>query len=134
MEMKIKHLEFIQNTILRMASNSFFLKGWTVTIIVGIFIFADSTNNDSRYLYIVLLPIICFWVLDGFYLYQEKLFRQLYNKVKNTNENLIDFSMDTSTVKSEVQTWRNTVISKTLNIFYLPLLVLVIIAILFAYS
>lgn len=134
MEMKIKHLEFIQNTILRMASNSFFLKGWTVTIIVGIFIFADSTNNDSRYLYIVLLPIICFWVLDGFYLYQEKLFRQLYNKVKDTNEDLIDFSMDTSTIKSEVQTWGSTVISKTLNIFYLPLLVLVIIAILFAYS
>lgn len=132
--MKIKHLEFIQNTILRMASNSFFLKGWTVTIIVGIFIFADSTNNDSRYLYIVLLPIICFWVLDGFYLYQEKLFRQLYNKVKDTNEDLIDFSMDTSTIKSEVQTWGSTVISKTLNIFYLPLLVLVIIAILFAYS
>ena len=27
-----KHLEFVQNAVTRMASNSFLLKGWTVTI------------------------------------------------------------------------------------------------------
>ena len=37
MEAKLKHLEFIQNTINRMARNSFLLKGWMVTIVVGLF-------------------------------------------------------------------------------------------------
>ncbi len=32
MEQKIKHLEFIQAAINRMAGNSFLLKGWTVTL------------------------------------------------------------------------------------------------------
>ena len=36
MEQKIKHLEFIQTTINRMAGNSFLLKGWTVTLTGGL--------------------------------------------------------------------------------------------------
>ena len=37
MEKKLKHLEFIQNAINRMASNSFIIKGWCITLIVGLF-------------------------------------------------------------------------------------------------
>jgi len=37
MENKIKHLEMIQGVINRMASNSFALKGWAVTLVSGIF-------------------------------------------------------------------------------------------------
>jgi hypothetical protein len=32
-EAKLKHLEFIQNTISRMAHNSFLLKGWAITML-----------------------------------------------------------------------------------------------------
>ena len=35
--MKLKHLEFIQGIITRMANNSFMLKGWAVTLVAGIF-------------------------------------------------------------------------------------------------
>ena len=31
---KIKHLEMVQDVIKRMASNSFILKGWAVTLVV----------------------------------------------------------------------------------------------------
>ena len=37
MENYRKHLEIIQGVINRMASNSFSLKGWAVTLVVGIF-------------------------------------------------------------------------------------------------
>jgi hypothetical protein len=37
MENKIKHLEFIQSTVGRMASNLFLLKGWTITLIAAVF-------------------------------------------------------------------------------------------------
>lgn len=38
-EAKICHLEMIQNVITRMNSNSFLLKGWSITIFVGLFTF-----------------------------------------------------------------------------------------------
>lgn len=34
---KQRHLEFLQLAINRMASNSFILKGWNITLIVGLF-------------------------------------------------------------------------------------------------
>lgn len=36
----LKHLEFIQYIINRMAKNSFLLKGWTVTIVAAFFALA----------------------------------------------------------------------------------------------
>ena len=36
MENKYKHMDYIQSAISRMASNSFYLKGWNVTIIAAI--------------------------------------------------------------------------------------------------
>ena len=39
MDKKLKHLEMVQGVINRMASNSFMLKGWAVTLVAGIFAF-----------------------------------------------------------------------------------------------
>jgi len=93
MENKYKHMDYIQSAISRMASNSFYLKGWNVTIIAAIVAlsFKESALN------------IVFWVLDAYYLKQEKLFRELYNKVsKISDDNLVDFSMNTSEFKEKV--------------------------------
>ncbi len=46
-EKKLKHLEFIQNTITRMANNSFLLKGWTITV-VGALIGLNKDGLDSK--------------------------------------------------------------------------------------
>ena len=46
---------------------------------------------------------VVFWFLDAYYLKQEKLFRELYNKVSQiSDDNLIDFSMNTSEFKEKV--------------------------------
>jgi hypothetical protein len=34
-ESELKHLEFIQGVIARLANNSFLLKGWSVTLVAG---------------------------------------------------------------------------------------------------
>ena len=47
MENKIKHLEMLQNTITRMSGNSFLLKGWTVTLMTGIFVLSDKDSNPG---------------------------------------------------------------------------------------
>ena len=43
MEKKLKHLEFIQGAVGRMASNLFLLKGWTITLIAALFALAAKS-------------------------------------------------------------------------------------------
>lgn len=79
MENKLKHLEMIQGIINRMASNSFALKGWSVTLVAGIFALSSKDANEIYFL-IAYIPIIVFWFLDAYYLLQERLFRSLYGE------------------------------------------------------
>ena len=115
-------MEIIQSTISRMASNSFALKGWAVTLVAGIFVLA-SKDADKTYFLIAYVPIIVFWALDAYYLLQERLFRALYNLVINLEEDEINFSMDISS--KEFHAKRNNyfdcLISKTGLWFYIPL-------------
>jgi len=95
MENKRKHLEFIQGAINRMAGNLFFLRGWTITLITALLaLFIKGTNSD--YVSIIYFLIIIFWILDGYFLAQERLFRALYDHVRTLDEKDIDFSMNTS--------------------------------------
>ena len=62
MENYRKHLEIIQGVINRMASNSFSLKGWAVTLVAGIFTLVEK-NTERMYFLIVYIPILMFWGL-----------------------------------------------------------------------
>lgn len=44
-EKKLKHLEFIQDMISRMAKNSFALKGWAVTLVAALFALAAKETK-----------------------------------------------------------------------------------------
>jgi len=100
MEKQVKHLEMIQAVIERMGNYSFLIKGWSVTLVAAIF---ALTSRDIPKMFVLLafFPALVFWILDGFYLWQERLFRSLYDHVRRLNENQIDFSMDTSPVSKE---------------------------------
>lgn len=117
MEAKLKHLEIIQDVINRMANNSFLLKGWSIVLVSALFALAAKDSN-KLYIYLAYFPTIAFWVLDGYFLRQEKLYRKLYDKVRNTDDSKIDFSMDTSSVTKQVSAWSEVVFSKTLSIFH----------------
>ncbi|AMJ40927.1 hypothetical protein [Anaerotignum propionicum] len=119
---KIRYLEMIQGIINRMANNSFMLKGWAVTLVAGIFALA-SKEADKSYFLIAYVPIIIFWGMDSYYLFQERLFRSLYNKVRNLESNKIDFSMKAT--KEEFNEKNNqylcVLFSPTELWFYFPL-------------
>ncbi len=125
MESKLKHLEFIQQVITRMAANSFLLKGWTVTLVVGLFAFANIKDMNSRYILLAFIPAIFFWVLDGYFLQQERKYRDLYKKVSVKAANAIDFSMDVSSFKYHLI---GAIFSATLLIFYGPILFVIYLA------
>jgi len=114
---KRKHLEMLQGVITRMATNSFQLKGWSVVLVSALFALAAG-DSQRLFVYLAYFPAIAFWVLDGYFLRQERLFRKLYDRVRLMDEAEVDFSMRTSVVDGEVDSWAGAVFSKTLLIFH----------------
>ncbi len=124
-EKKLKHLEMIQNVINRLSNNSFSLKLKAFVFVAVVF---GLTIKDIHinYVWLTLLPTLAFWGLDGFYLKQEKLYRSLYDKVRQTSENDIDFSMDVSSVKCSEKRWISVCISWTILGFHLPIFIFIV--------
>lgn len=117
MQQKHAHLEMIQAIINRMATNSFHLKGWSVTLVAALFALA-AKDSTHVFVYLAYFPAFAFWLLDGFFLHQEKLFRALYDHVRELPDNQIDFSMDTAFVRESVHTWPDVIFSKTMLLFH----------------
>ena len=116
---KIQHLQMILGIINRMASNSFALKGWTVTLVVGVYAFWGQQSNKKLFL-IAYIPIIAFWLLDSFYLLQERQFRKLYNAVHQLEGYGINFNLERK--PGTLVAYYRSVISHTEILFYIPLI------------
>ena len=118
MEAKPKHLEFIQGVVNRLATNSFRLKGWTVVLLSALVVLLVR-ESQMEIAPVALGPIIVFWGLDGYFLWQERLFRALYDHVRQLEEGEIDFSMDVEPFRAlRGRTWLGATFSKTLIGFY----------------
>lgn len=125
-ECMFKEIDIIQSIISRMASNSFFIKGWALTLVVGSLILRNENSFG-----IALIPIVIFWILDAYFLRQERLFRKLYSWVIKNRMNSEEFlfEMNTSRFASSVDNIFQTMFSITLLLFYGSQLSLVIILI-----
>ena len=107
----------IQGIINRMASNSFLLKGWSVTLISALFALAAKDSNQF-FLYLAYFPCAAFWCLDGYFLWQERMYRKLYKDVTKKDIESIDFDMNAVKFKDEVDSWFSTCFSPTLRLFH----------------
>jgi hypothetical protein len=126
MQNKHKHLEFLHGAINRMAGNLFLLKGWTITLIAALFALSAKDSNKA-YALIAYFPAFVFWILDGYFLSQERRFRSLYDYVRNRDESLIDFSMDTSRFKDDFKnSWVGAMFSRTLMIYYFSMMLIML--------
>ena len=125
MSSKHAHLDMIQGVVNRLSHNSFLLKGWCVLLVSAMFALA-AKDSQILFVYLAYFPAISFWMLDGYFLHQERLFRKLYDKVRVLSEEDIDFSMNTKTVKNQVDPWSAVTLSKTLLAFHGVLIVSVL--------
>ena len=116
LQAKIAHLGFIQAIITRMGVNSFLLKGWSVTLVAAIFALA-AKQADRRFVLLAFFPIAIFWLLDAFFLHQEKLFRRLYELVALGEVDSDQFTLDPKGLKG-VPGIISVFFSKTLRLFY----------------
>ena len=123
MEAKLKHLEMIQGTINRLAADSFRMKGWTVILVSALLVLL-AREGRVEFAWIGFVPVLAFWGLDGYFLRQERLFRDIYDLVRGSCESKINFSMDTSAFK---RTWWSATCSITLIPFYGALILVILV-------
>lgn len=131
-----KELDMIQSIINRMARNSFLIKGWTITLIVVTMLIKAAPDRFWGIL-LATIPLFMFWILDGFFLNQEKLYRNLQNwimqnrlySVPPQKDNKIRrwFNMNASTFTDKTTGWLRVTFSKTLALFYGGILSLVVV-------
>ena len=128
---KLKHLEFIQNVITRMNTNSFQIKGWAITIVSASLALYAATKNEC-FILVGVFPSLIFWFLDAYYLTQERKFRGLYNDVAGVSEKPIDLKLfamrpDLYTKeKSKKYGYWNVFWSTTIWKLYLPIIIMLI--------
>ncbi len=118
-EKVVKHLEMTQAVINRLGRNSFLLKSWSMTILVAAMVLIGKEGEQNSYVALILfLPVVGFWILDGYFLWQERLFRQVYEEIRQQDDT--DFKMDLGKHKNKPKcSWVASIFSVTLIIFYL---------------
>ncbi|MHA2001120.1 MAG: hypothetical protein ACTSVU_03415 [Promethearchaeota archaeon] len=121
-QLNIEELKLIQKIIDRMGSNSFKIKGWAITLIVGTLILKSSSET----ILIAFLPLIVFWILDAFYLQHEQKFRNLYRQIVEGNppDGYIQLSLDTS--KVDVDSLIKQMFSTTIGLLYGVICILIL--------
>ena len=122
MEAKLKHLEFIQNIITRMANNSFLLKGWCITV-VGAIIGLNKDGVDWKVTMLAIFLTLMFWILNGYFLSKERYFRKRYDEIREKKPEEIDFKMQLDGNKTSYMNWFVSTTSITLLIYYVTILV-----------
>lgn len=118
-EKVIKHLEMTQGAINRLGGNSFLLKSWSMTALVAAMVLMARQDVPNPYLALTLIvPIAGFWILDGYFLWQERLFRRVYDEVRQQDDT--DFEMGVMKHRSAPTcSWIASIFSVTLVMFYL---------------
>ena len=120
----VEHIKLIQPIISRMSSSSFTVKGFMLTI--QALLLGFTFNKEIWQINIVLFFMtILLALLDMFYLWQERLYRCLYDKIRLSDKT--DFSMNTKEFK-KIKRYMATIKSVAIWPFYSGLLVINIIS------
>jgi hypothetical protein len=117
-----KYLEMIQAVIARLASNSFILKGWSVTLVSGLIGFAGR-QREAQVVLLALLPAITFWMLDAYYLAQERQQRELFSRARDGGSPAYTFDVPSLKGKD----WLDAVRDSTVCGLHGPLVVLTVV-------
>lgn len=100
---KVKHLEFIENIIKRMAENSLSMKKFCVATNSSIFIIAFKGEVEKfstfELLFVAFILTVIFACIDAYYLSLERHFRNFYIDVNSRSE--IDYSIGENGKASE---------------------------------
>ena len=121
-----KEIDLIQGCINRMAQNSFMLKGWALTIFAGVTAFTKAQNfsDPVTLIFTTIVPFVCFWLLDTFFLQTEKKYRKMYEEMLiKRKANNTDGQYYLNPRRFKVECFLKVMFSITMVLFYgIPLL------------
>lgn len=126
----IKHLDYVQSAISRMADTSFRIKGLAITIVsafVGIYV----KTGDDYFLWALIFPLVLFWFLDSYYLQQERKLRAIYDILIGKEHHFgfkirkLDIPLDK--IKGCRYNLFSVMVSKTERCFYFGMIMLILI-------
>ncbi len=75
------HLGMLQGVITRLASNSFYVKGWSVTVTGALLALAAREDLFGMAL-VAMVPVLAFWAMDTNFLALEAQYRQLFDQAR----------------------------------------------------
>lgn len=93
-EILLKEIDLIEECIKRMASNSFLLKGWAVTILSVLIGLTANTDDWKFGSGLAILVCLVFWYLDAVYLKLERLYKRKYNWVIKNRPNKTEYAFN----------------------------------------
>lgn len=130
-ELRLRHLDALQGVITRLGQNSFAIRGWSVTLVSAVFAVISTQGQRTHHLVLFALgPAWIFWILDAFYLRQERLYRSLYRAAArsltdSTAASVAPFDMDTTPYRSSISSWPRTL--STPHVAAIPVLLTVLV-------
>ena len=121
-----KEIDLIQECIRRMAHNSFMVKGWALTVFAGVTAFTHGDNFNDYILLIcsTIIPFVCFWLLDTFFLHTERRYRKVYEvMLEKRRKGDLSGQFELNPHNVSINCFGKTMFSTTLALFYgIPLL------------
>lgn len=121
------YLQFLQNNISRMNSNSAQVKGWCIAIVAALLAIYSETRNYF-FILICLIPILLFCIVDTLYLQQEHKFIGMYNDyVLNKNKKPKVYEMPMKKYSFGIFGFLKALKSWSVTLVYFPLLVVILI-------
>ena len=127
------YLQFLQNNIARMNSNSAQAKGWCIAIVAALLAIFSETKNEL-FILICIIPIVLFCILDTLYLQQEHKFVEMYNNyVKNKENKPNVYEMSMTKYCCGIKGFCSAFKSWSVVLVYIPLLIVVLTIAFFIY-
>ena len=127
---KVKHLEFIESVIERLARNSLSCKTWALTLFSALsaVLLNASKNSCDKYnrgifFVAVVIMLIIFWGLDAWYLKMERMYRSLYDTVCTEDAPKKPYDMSIACFKEGRNRMIKTMFSLSVWPVYCPLII-----------
>jgi len=95
-------------------------------LVSALFALSEQGTNEG-FVLLAYVPALIFWGLDGYFLWQERLYRMLYDVVRDKANDDVDFSMNIAQLSPNAGGWVSAMFSMTLSLFHGALLLAIII-------
>lgn len=129
-ENEAQHRLFVHNIINRLNNNSFHIKAIMITI-AGAFLAIYGSTSKEIFIVVPCPLIFIFWLLDSYYLQQEKKFRGIYNDIcdlvpKKKKKTTKLFEINPKIYKGWKYSFFKSMFSSSLVLLYLALILLLL--------